>query len=196
MIFLSVGTREPFTRLVRAVDDWQGRAGAGAEILAQTADRGTRAYRPRHLKAVAWLSPAEYAARFDRAELIIAHAGMGTVLTALCKGKPIVVMPRRVRLGETRNDHQSATLEHLGPRPGLYVALDETSLAAMLWWATEAPGGNPVPRILGLAAPAFSDALRAFIVVRQAISPGSFPGLQNAVDKGGHEQPLRYPERG
>ena len=46
----------------------------------------------------------------DAAAAIVAHAGMGTILTALETGKRLLVMPRRAALGEHRNDHQLATV--------------------------------------------------------------------------------------
>ena len=47
------------------------------------------------------------------ADAIIAHAGMGSILNALELAKPIVVIPRLSRLGETRNDHQVGTAKRL-----------------------------------------------------------------------------------
>lgn len=43
------------------------------------------------------------------ARLIVAHAGMGTIISAMTKGKPIIVFPRIAALGEHRNEHQLAT---------------------------------------------------------------------------------------
>jgi len=44
---------------------------------------------------------------------------------------PILVMPRRAALRETRNDHQVATAERFG-KLGVPVAWDETELASKL----------------------------------------------------------------
>lgn len=130
MIFLTVGTHEPFDRLVRAVDDWAGARGAGTQIFGQITARA--AYRPRHFTWQATLDPADFRARLASASLIVSHAGMGTILSALAAGTPVAVMPRRGHLGETRNDHQQATVLGLGTRPGLYVAADEAALGPLL----------------------------------------------------------------
>jgi UDP-N-acetylglucosamine transferase subunit ALG13 len=66
------------------------------------------------------------------AELIVAHAGMGTIITALELGKPILVMPRREYLHETRNDHQVATVNQFARREGIIVAMDEKELFSKL----------------------------------------------------------------
>lgn len=57
---------------------------------------------------------------------------MGSILTALELGKPILVMPRRGDLDETRNDHQLATARHFLSQGRVAVAFDELELAAKL----------------------------------------------------------------
>lgn len=63
---------------------------------------------------------------------MVAHAGMGSVLTALEHDKPMLLMPRRAALLETRNDHQVATLRWLESKPGIYPADDEAALHTAL----------------------------------------------------------------
>lgn len=128
MIFLTIGSHEPFDRLVRAVDDWV--AQSGAEVFGQITERA--GYQPQHFPATGHLSVAEYQARAAQADFLVAHAGMGSILTALQLGKPIVVLPRRGHLKETRNDHQYATAERLGTRAGVTVALSDADLPAAL----------------------------------------------------------------
>ncbi len=130
MIFLTIGTHEPFDRLIRAVDQWCARSGRGSDILGQITDRAT--YQPEHFRAVAALDPQTYRKTCEEASLIISHAGMGSIITAMTYGKPIVVLPRRGHLNETRNDHQHATAERFGGRRGVYVALTEDDLPNVL----------------------------------------------------------------
>ena len=163
MIFLTLGTQEPFTRMVRAVDAWAARQPKTVTIIGQITDDGMREYTPQHFKAFGRTSPAEYADLMDQATLVLAHAGMGSILTTLGQGKPIVVMPRRAALGEHRNEHQLATVQHLGARPGLYVADDETQLPAILDQALHDSDKMAGAPIADTAQPALIDALRAFI---------------------------------
>ena len=128
MIFLTVGTQLPFDRLVRAVDDWAGRVGR-TDIVAQT---GPAQYSPRHLQHRPFITPTEFSSYAADAELIVSHAGMGTILSALGRGKPILVMPRLAAFGEHRNDHQLATARRLRDLGRIQVAMDETELAALL----------------------------------------------------------------
>lgn len=160
MIFVTIGSHEPFDRLIKAVDQWAGARGCGDKIFGQITDRA--AWLPQHFEAVAYLDPAAYAARFEAAEVIVSHAGMGTIITALTAPKPIVVLPRRGLLGETRNDHQYDTLVGLGEKPGLFAAMTEDDLPGLLDRVKE--GGASTGDALGpFAEPMLTDTLKRFI---------------------------------
>lgn len=128
MIFVTVGTELPFNRMVRAVDQW-ARETRQTEIFAQI---GHSDWAPSFIPYRRFLEPPEFARNFAAASLIIAHAGMGTILSALHFGKPILVMPRRAALGEQRNDHQLATAHRLLELKKIQVAFDETALIETL----------------------------------------------------------------
>lgn len=128
MLFLTVGAQMPFDRLVRAVDAWAARGGNGG-VFAQI---GRGGYRPAHLRYVEFLDPRAFRTAFAGATAIIAHAGMGTIINALELGKPILVMPRRGDLAETRNDHQLATAQRFRELGLVEVAQDERELADRL----------------------------------------------------------------
>lgn len=157
MIFLTIGTHEPFDRLVEAVDIWAGRS--GAEVFAQGAGR----YRPRHFALVERLDPDSYRARVEAADFLVAHAGMGSIITALDCGKPIVIMPRRGHLHETRNDHQWATARQLASVPGIRVAEDERALPAVLDRLVAGDRPAEVQRLSPWASDALIAAVRAVV---------------------------------
>lgn len=168
MIFLTIGTHEPFDRLIRAVDGWCAARGTGAQVFGQITEPKPGAYRPQHFDWVARLSPQEYDRRFAAAGLIVSHAGMGSILTALHHAKPIVVMPRRGHLRETRNDHQFTTVRMLGNRPGIFVAEDETCLGSVLDLALATAQKPQAAPIAALANSDFTQALRAFLTGQPA----------------------------
>lgn len=124
MIIVTVGMQLGFDRLIEAMDAIA--PDQGMPVIAQT---GKGAYRPRNMEARVKIAPAEFETLVRDARLIVAHAGIGTVLTAARCGKPIVLMPRRAALGEHRNDHQMATVGKLAGRPGILVAADARELA-------------------------------------------------------------------
>jgi UDP-N-acetylglucosamine transferase subunit ALG13 len=128
LIFVTVGGQVPFDRLVEVVDSWARETGR-TDVLAQI---GTSRLEPRSISWVRFLTPEEYRRTVQSAEVVVSHAGMGTILTALELGTPVIVMPRRAHLAETRNDHQVATMRRLGGRSGIHAAEDERELRARL----------------------------------------------------------------
>ena len=167
MIFLTTGTQLPFDRLVRAVDDWAETAQPEGGIVAQVLPARRAPYVPRNFETRARLSPAEYDALFAKADLIVSHAGMGTILTALTTGKRVCVMPREFQYGEHRNDHQLATVERLGPHPGLFKARDAEKLPACLDAAMQPCDETGQARLDPFAPEAFTSRLRGFILSGQ-----------------------------
>jgi hypothetical protein len=90
----------------------------------------------------------------------VAHAGMGTILSALELGTPVLVMPRRAALGEQRNDHQVATARRFKQLGGVGVAFDEHELMHRLGELERLAGGRRIGRY---APDGFIGALRTFI---------------------------------
>ena len=154
MIFVTVGTQLPFDRLIRTVDTWAGKT--GADVFAQI---GPGTYLPQHGAWTRSLPVDECHKRVAEAQVVVAHAGMGSILTALQLGKPILVMPRLAALGEHRNDHQVATARHFREQGRIQVAFDEAELEAELAKLGEL---RPGTRIAHTASPSLIAALRGF----------------------------------
>ena len=106
------------------------------------------------------MPPAEFENLVAEAELVVGHAGMGTILTAFRFGTPVLVLPRRGDLQETRNDHQFATARRLADRPGLHVALDEDALKSSLDRLSGLARPEPIPPH---ASDELLDYVRSFI---------------------------------
>jgi UDP-N-acetylglucosamine transferase subunit ALG13 len=156
VIFVTVGTEFPFDRLVRAMDAWAA-AHPAETVLAQI---GTGTFEPAHMTWHRRMGRSAYAEAVTAAELVVAHAGIGSVVTAGEHGKPVVLLPRLARFGEQRNDHQLDTAAKLGGRPGICIAADEGELAACIA-AAKADGRL---QAMGKVAPdAFLARLRDFI---------------------------------
>lgn len=173
MIFVTVGTQLPFDRLISAIDAWAG-ADKDREVFAQI---GPSRLRPRNIQSAEFVSPHECTARMLAASVVVAHAGMGTILTALEMGKPLLVMPRRAALGEHRNDHQLATARRFADGRSVAMALDESDLTERL---AAMDGAGPVEQISRAAPDDFVAGLRAFIIgdeLQAAVAPAaSSPG--------------------
>ena len=85
---------------------------------------------------------------------------MGTILSALQACKPILVMPRREALGETRNDHQMDTSRELLAMGKINVAFNEIELTACLDRLGDYSAGEAISPF---ASPELTTALHAFI---------------------------------
>jgi UDP-N-acetylglucosamine transferase subunit ALG13 len=157
VIFVTVGTQLAFDRLIGAIDEWAAQS-SHREVFAQI---GPSKLAPRHIDHQQFVSPRECMDRMLAADAIIAHAGMGTILTALEMGKPLLVMPRRADLGEHRNDHQLATAMRFSDLDGVMVARDESELPDKL---DELARISVQPAISRYAPDDFVSAVRAFIV--------------------------------
>jgi len=124
MIFVTTGTQIPFDRLIKAIDDVYPYLG-DVEIIVQVAQSS---YKVENFTCHEFIPPKEFDDYFNRADLIIAHAGMGTIISAFVKNKPILVMPRLAKYGEHRNDHQLATATRFDELGYIHVAYDENEL--------------------------------------------------------------------
>jgi UDP-N-acetylglucosamine transferase subunit ALG13 len=127
MIFVTIGTQIPFDRLIKILDSIAPEL--DEEIYAQ-ALKGK--YKPEHFKLVDFIEPDEFEKIFNQARLIVAHAGMGTILSALQSSKPLIIFPRKASLGEHRNDHQMATALKMKEKKAVYVAMNEEELRELL----------------------------------------------------------------
>lgn len=132
MIFLAVGTQLPFDRLTKALDSWCANTGRGSEVFGQIGKVGPESFKPAHFEWQAQIGPDAFEAKVREADVIVSHAGMGTIITALYLKKPLVIMARRAHLNEHRNDHQFATLKRFRDRPGVFVIEHEDDLSGTL----------------------------------------------------------------
>ena len=127
MIFVTIGTQIPFDRLIEMLDRIAPEL--HEDIYAQIL-KGK--YKPKHIKTLDFIEPDEFEEVFVQARLVVAHAGMGTILSSLRRSKPLIIFPRIAALGEHRNEHQTATALMIKENNYAYVATDEKELRELL----------------------------------------------------------------
>ncbi len=100
--FVSVGNcTQPFPRLLDAI------AALGPSLPRPlVVQHGSGVFTLTDATAIPFLPMADFEARVAEAELLILHAGAGSVIHAIRAGRMPVVMPRRAALGEHVDDHQ------------------------------------------------------------------------------------------
>ncbi len=144
MIFVTVGTQLPFPRLVSEMDRI---AGCICEpVIAQTCEDATY----ENLIVEPYMSAERYADVIERARIVIAHAGIGTIMAARQAGIPAILIPRRASLGEHRNDHQAGTVRQLIGREGITALWDTAKLEPMLLGTLPPPRADSGPSLDGL----------------------------------------------
>lgn len=126
MIFLTVGTQFGFDRLVRAVDNAMEQGLIQEEIFAQI---GPGKYLPQHMNYVDFLEKEIFDQKVRQAEIVISHAGIGSLMLAFDHQKPILIVPRQKKFGEVVNDHQVATARKFEELGHVLAAYDTNDIA-------------------------------------------------------------------
>lgn len=156
MIFVTVGGQMSFDRLIAGVDTW-ARQRERRDVFAQI---GPSTAPPSFIPWTAMLTPAQFSERLRSCTAVVAHAGMGTILSCLQAGVPLLVMPRIGSLGETRNDHQVATATRFRELGKVAVAMNENDLSEALDRLDDLRAAEP---IAPHASEELLGALRRFI---------------------------------
>lgn len=158
MIFVTIGTQEPFDRLIKAVDDFAPQL-QGIPIVAQVFNS---TYKAKNLQTFDFLTPVEFENYFQQASLVISHAGMGTIISALVNAKPIVIVPRQVKYHEHRNDHQMATAKRFEALGYVNVIYDEQQLGNKVLEMVQT--GNQARHTIGnIASASLISSIQTFI---------------------------------
>ena len=150
MIFCTIGTQAPFDRFVRIVDEVAGHL--DEEVIAQVYKNE---YQAKNIKTIDFLPPDEFNKLFSKARLIVAHAGMGTIISAMRQNKPIIIFPRIAALGEHRNEHQLATARKMKELGYVYVANNAEELKELL----TKPNLKPLHKLGDFASQSLIDEL-------------------------------------
>jgi UDP-N-acetylglucosamine transferase subunit ALG13 len=147
----------PFDRLIKAADDWT--EATGATVFAQV---GNGKYKPKHMEFAGMMAPEQFNIMLRSASLIVAHAGMGSVISAMEAGKPIVVLPRRAADREVTTDHQIHTANWLRSKPGVFVADTEADVAREIDKAIAA-SPDMKERLSDMAPPPLIARIKSFL---------------------------------
>lgn len=109
MIVVSLGTqKQQFTRALELVE--KADVIKNEEIVVQA---GNTKYQSARLKMLGFTPLEEFEDLLEKSDLVICHGGVGTIFSALKKGKKVLVVPRLEKYGEHINDHQIEICEML-----------------------------------------------------------------------------------
>ena len=158
MIFVTVGAQMAFDRLIEAVDRWAAETGRD-DVFAQV---GPTEREYEHIQTTRFLAPEAFKGRIQACRAVVGHAGMGTIISALQYGRPVLVLPRRADLRETRNDHQIATARKFAESGRIRAAYDAEELREQLDRIDRWAGEEAASRVSDRASEQLLERIRSF----------------------------------
>lgn len=104
MILVTLGTQDKgFERLLRQVDEEIKKGNIKEKVVVQA---GCTKYESPNMEIFDLIPADQFDDLVSKARLIITHAGAGSILSAVKKGKVVIAAPRLKKYGEHTNDHQ------------------------------------------------------------------------------------------
>lgn len=127
MIFVTVGTQDkPFVRIIHAVEQAVIDGRIKDEVVVQA---GNTKYESKVLNVLNYVPFEEFNQYLAKADIIITHGGVGSILNALKLKKKIIAVPRLEKYGEHINDHQLQVIEKMTQQGYILSAVDENEIA-------------------------------------------------------------------
>lgn len=106
MIIVTLGTQDKsFDRLLRAIDKNIENGNIKDKVVVQ-AGFTYQTYKSKYMEMFDYIDNKTMSDLVAKSDIVISHAGAGSILTALENNKKIIVVPRQSKYGEHNNDHQ------------------------------------------------------------------------------------------
>ena len=135
LILVTIGLMYGFDRLIKEMDGIAGRV--DEEVIMQI---GETTYEPKNAKYFRFASKEKMDRLYEDARVVVCHAGVGSILTALERGKPIIAVPRREKYGEHVDDHQLDIAGEMEKEGRIMVVCDVGELEGALGGVSAASG--------------------------------------------------------
>ena len=128
-IFVTVGSSSfPFDRLIKKIDILG--KNKKYQIVAQI---GNGKYIPKNIKFYTFLKSEKIEKEMKNADIIISHAGTGSILTSRNLKCNLILVPRLKKYKELTNDHQIELCKKL--EKNIVVCYDLKNLEKKIRWA-------------------------------------------------------------
>jgi UDP-N-acetylglucosamine--N-acetylmuramyl-(pentapeptide) pyrophosphoryl-undecaprenol N-acetylglucosamine transferase len=119
VLFVTVGATLPFNRLVSMVAELKAAGGIPEQVIIQTGAGGVT---PPDVETHESMTFEEMQAQLRRADIVVCHAGTGSLITALREGCRVIAVPRQAERKEAYDDHQVEIAESFAARGLIEVA--------------------------------------------------------------------------
>lgn len=104
MILVILGTQDKtFDRLLKAIEKQIKLGNLEGDVIVQA---GSTKYESKYMKIFDYIPMEQFDEYIKEADLVIAHGGVGTILSSIRKNKKVIAVPRLSKYKEHENDHQ------------------------------------------------------------------------------------------
>lgn len=130
MIFVTLGTQDKdFSRLLKAIDKEIERGTIKDKVVVQA---GYTKYESKNMEIFDLIPTDEFNKLIEKSDLVITHGGVGNILSAIKKGKPVIAAARLKKFKEHTNDHQRQIIEEFTKQGYILELRDFNKLGKML----------------------------------------------------------------
>ncbi len=128
MIFVTLGTSDyPFTRLLKQIDNLI----ENNIVKNITVQCGNEDYQPKNFTIIKNLDKKEFNEYLKKAEVVITHGGVGTIIDCIKMGKNVIAFPRKAEYAEAKNNHQEQIINEF-EKKGLIITGEINDLEKLI----------------------------------------------------------------
>lgn len=128
MIFVTVGTQKfQMNRLIETMDRFA--ENYSDEVVMQI---GNSDYMPKNCEYYKFIKKEEFAKLLEKCDVLVTHAGVGSIMDGIRANKPVVAIPRLKKYDEHVDDHQLEVAQALGKEKCILVCSDMDELPEIL----------------------------------------------------------------
>ena len=122
MIFVVVGTQHnSFKRLLQKIQELIDKGIIKEEVIVQ---KGTTNFESKNMKLYDFISQDEFNKYIQKADIIITHGGVSSIVAPLKLAKKVIAVPRIAKYGEHVNDHQKQIVENFA-KQGFIIGVED-----------------------------------------------------------------------
>lgn len=122
MILVLLGTQDnSFHRLLDKIQEMVDKKVITEKVIVQA---GRTKYESKYMEIYSLMSEDKLKELMEKANLVITHGGVGSIVMALKMGKKVIAVPRLSAFGEHINDHQIQIIDSFD-KQGFLIGLTE-----------------------------------------------------------------------
>ncbi len=130
MIFVTLGTQDKeFSRLLKAIDREIEKGNIKEKVVVQA---GCTKYESKNMEVLDLVPQDEFEKLMNEADLLITHGGVGSILTGIKRGKPVIAAARLKKYKEHTNDHQKQIIKEFSDAGYILELRDFNKLGKMI----------------------------------------------------------------